>query len=63
MNNTNLSTLEIARRRGCTDVVKLAEIERAEYLSGLVHDLCSWTFRKLTKLGHGISVRLVRHAH
>ncbi len=58
-----LSAVEIARRGGCTDPLLLAKIERAEYLSALVHDAFSWTGRKLSAMAHAISSHLPHHAH
>jgi hypothetical protein len=59
----NLTTVEIARRNGCEDIRILAELERAEYLAGLIHDLCSWVARKVSIVAHDISALFYRHAH
>ncbi|WP_188750251.1 hypothetical protein [Marinobacterium zhoushanense] len=63
MNEENLTIAEIARRNGCEDPVLLAKIERAEYISGLIHDLCSWISRSVSHLAHDVSSLFHRHAH
>jgi diphthamide synthase (EF-2-diphthine--ammonia ligase) len=59
----NLTTVEIARRNGCEDIRVLAEIERAEYISELLHSGFSWISRKVSNIAHDISALFQRHAH
>lgn len=63
MNEANLSMVEIARRNGCTDVVTLAKIERAEYISELLHSALTWIGRKCSTIAHEVAALFVRHAH
>ncbi|KEA64541.1 hypothetical protein ADIMK_0994 [Marinobacterium lacunae] len=63
MNEENLTLVEIARRNGCEDPVTLAKIERAEYVSELIHGLFSWIARTASHVAHDASALFARHAH
>jgi len=63
MNEENLTLAEIARRNGCNDPIVLAKIERAEFISGLIHDGYTWVAGKIARIAQDIGVLFHRHAH
>lgn len=63
MADKDVSIVELARRNGCDDIQVLAQIERAEYISELIHTSYGWVSGKLGNVMHEISALFHRHAH